>query len=169
MPVEVMARRGYDTLCYGPLKPVGLTDPHGCAFLHKCGAAAAGESGGAPCTIWSVSRTHLTFPEQRRVFRDPRTGECGIPTLWRHAPQHLPSLAGYAGTGLLRADGSERVLRRADDRRGRVHRIDRIRFLWQESTLPPRAWHGAGHFPDRDHDRRDGKLCQPGRHRDFPP
>lgn len=27
MPVEVMARRGYDTLCYGPLKPVGLTDP----------------------------------------------------------------------------------------------------------------------------------------------
>ena len=27
MPVEVMAKRGYDTLCYGPLKPVGLVDP----------------------------------------------------------------------------------------------------------------------------------------------
>ena len=27
MPVEVMARRGRDTLCYGPLKPVGLKDP----------------------------------------------------------------------------------------------------------------------------------------------
>ena len=28
MPVEVMARRGFDTLRYGPLKPVGLTDPN---------------------------------------------------------------------------------------------------------------------------------------------
>ena len=31
MPVEVMARRGHDTLCYGPLKPRGLKDPRtGC-------------------------------------------------------------------------------------------------------------------------------------------
>ena len=41
MPVEVMARRGEDTLRYGPMKPVGLRDPRtGREKLRRCAAAA---------------------------------------------------------------------------------------------------------------------------------
>ena len=67
MPVEVMARRGRDTLCYGPLKPRGLKDP---------------KTGREPFAVVQLRRdnrdgsvynlvgfqTHLRFPEQKRVF-----------------------------------------------------------------------------------------------------
>jgi len=67
MPIEVMARRGEDTIRFGPLKPVGLRDP---------------KSGIAPYAVVQLRRdntegtlynlvgfqTHLKFSEQRRVF-----------------------------------------------------------------------------------------------------
>ena len=67
MPVEVMARRGMDTLRYGPMKPVGLTDPR---------------TGGEPYAVLQLRQdnaaksvfnlvgfqTHLKFGEQKRVF-----------------------------------------------------------------------------------------------------
>ena len=67
MPVEIMARRGYETLLFGPLKPVGLPDP---------------KTGEEPFAVVQLRRenkegsmynlvgfqTHLTFPEQKRVF-----------------------------------------------------------------------------------------------------
>jgi methylenetetrahydrofolate--tRNA-(uracil-5-)-methyltransferase len=68
MPVEVMAKRGFDTLLFGPLKPVGLPDPR---------------TGKEPYAVVQLRQenldksmynlvgfqTHLTFEEQRRVFR----------------------------------------------------------------------------------------------------
>ncbi len=67
MPVEVMARRGEDTLRYGPLKPVGLPDPktgrdpYAVVQLRKDNAAG---------TVYNLVgfQTHLRFPEQKRVF-----------------------------------------------------------------------------------------------------
>ena len=67
MPVEVMAKRGYDTLRYGPMKPIGLPDP---------------KTGREPFAVVQLRRenvagtmynlvgfqTHLTFGEQKRVF-----------------------------------------------------------------------------------------------------
>ncbi|MDP4109083.1 MAG: methylenetetrahydrofolate--tRNA-(uracil(54)-C(5))-methyltransferase (FADH(2)-oxidizing) TrmFO, partial [Bacillota bacterium] len=67
MPVEVMARRGHDTLRFGPLKPVGLIDP---------------ATGKEPYAVLQLRRdnlsgslynmvgfqTHLRFPEQKRIF-----------------------------------------------------------------------------------------------------
>ncbi len=67
MPVEVMAKRGTDTIRFGPLKPVGLIDP---------------KTGKRPWAVLQLRKennyntmynlvgfqTHLTFPEQRRVF-----------------------------------------------------------------------------------------------------
>ncbi len=67
MPIEVMARRGHDTLLFGPLKPVGLEDP---------------KTGETPYAVVQLRRdnevgtmynlvgfqTHLKFPEQKRVF-----------------------------------------------------------------------------------------------------
>ena len=67
MPVEVMARRGEQTLCYGPLKPRGLRDP-------KTGqepfAVVQLRRDNAVGTIYNLVgfQTHLTWPEQKRVF-----------------------------------------------------------------------------------------------------
>ena len=68
MPVEVMARRGYETLRYGPLKPVGLIDPRvGKEFYAVVQLRKENKEG----TMYNLVgfQTHLTFPEQRRVFR----------------------------------------------------------------------------------------------------
>lgn len=68
LPIEVIARRGIDTLAYGPMKPVGLIDPR---------------TGGQPHAVVQLRRedregilhnmvgfqTKLTWPEQRRLFR----------------------------------------------------------------------------------------------------
>lgn len=67
MPVEVMARRGEDTLRYGPLKPVGLVDPR---TGRENYAVVQLRRDNAVGTIYNLVgfQTHLTFPEQRRVF-----------------------------------------------------------------------------------------------------
>ena len=67
MPVEVMARRGYDTLRYGPLKPVGLRDPETGKSKY---AVVQLRRDNAEGTVYNLVgfQTHLTFPEQRRVF-----------------------------------------------------------------------------------------------------
>ena len=67
MPVEVMARRGRDTLRFGPLKPVGLVDP-------KTGkepyAVVQLRQDNAAKSVFNLVgfQTHLKFPEQKRVF-----------------------------------------------------------------------------------------------------
>ena len=67
MPVEVMARRGFETLRYGPLKPVGLTDP-------KTGrepyAVVQLRQDNAAKSVFNLVgfQTHLKFGEQKRVF-----------------------------------------------------------------------------------------------------
>ena len=68
MPVEVMARRGYDTLRYGPMKPVGLTDPRTGKEYY---AVVQLRQDNAEKTMYNIVgfQTHLTFEEQRRVFR----------------------------------------------------------------------------------------------------
>ena len=68
MPVEVMAKRGYDTLCYGPLKPVGLVDPR---TQKESFAVVQLRKENKEGTMYNIVgfQTHLTFPEQRRVFR----------------------------------------------------------------------------------------------------
>jgi len=67
MPVEVMARRGEDTLRYGPLKPVGLIDPRSGRENY---AVVQLRRDNAVGTIYNIVgfQTHLTFSEQKRVF-----------------------------------------------------------------------------------------------------
>ena len=67
MPVEVMARRGFDTLRYGPMKPVGLRDPH---TGREAYAIVQLRQDNADGTLYNLVgfQTHLAFPEQRRVF-----------------------------------------------------------------------------------------------------
>ena len=68
MPVEVMAKRGYETLCYGPLKPVGLIDPRVGTESYAVVQLRKENREGTMFNLVGF-QTHLTFPEQRRVFR----------------------------------------------------------------------------------------------------
>ena len=67
MPVEVMARRGFETLRYGPLKPVGLRDPRTGAEPY---AVVQLRQDNAEKTVFNMVgfQTHLKFGEQKRVF-----------------------------------------------------------------------------------------------------
>ena len=67
MPVEVMARRGQDTLRYGPLKPVGLVDPN--TGKEPYAVVQLRQDNAAKSVFNLVGfQTHLKFPEQKRVF-----------------------------------------------------------------------------------------------------
>ncbi len=67
MPVEVMARRGVDTLRYGPLRPVGLQDP---ATGHRPYANVQLRQENRKKTLYNLVgfQTNLKFKEQKRVF-----------------------------------------------------------------------------------------------------
>ncbi|MBR6633058.1 MAG: methylenetetrahydrofolate--tRNA-(uracil(54)-C(5))-methyltransferase (FADH(2)-oxidizing) TrmFO [Clostridia bacterium] len=67
MPVEVMASRGYETLLFGPMKPVGLIDPK---TEKEPFAVVQLRQDNTEGTMYNIVgfQTHLTFPEQKRVF-----------------------------------------------------------------------------------------------------
>ena len=67
MPVEVMDRRGHDTLLYGPLKSRGLDDPRTGRWPY---AVVQLRRDNADGTVYNLVgfQTHLKFPEQKRVF-----------------------------------------------------------------------------------------------------
>ena len=67
MPVEVMARRGHATLCYGPLKPRGLKDPRTGREPYAVVQLRRDNAQGSVYNLVGF-QTHLRFPEQRRVF-----------------------------------------------------------------------------------------------------
>lgn len=67
MPVEVMARRGEDTLRYGPMKPVGIRHPETGEEFYAIVQLRRENERGSMFNIVGF-QTHLTWPEQRRVF-----------------------------------------------------------------------------------------------------
>jgi methylenetetrahydrofolate--tRNA-(uracil-5-)-methyltransferase len=68
MPVEEMARRGHDTLRFGPMKPVGLRDPRTGKRPYAVVQLRMEDRGGR---MWNLVgfQTRLRYPEQQRVFR----------------------------------------------------------------------------------------------------
>lgn len=67
MPVEVMAKRGENTLLFGPLKPVGLDNPHS---TEKPYAVVQLRQDNSAASLYNLVgfQTNLKFPEQKRVF-----------------------------------------------------------------------------------------------------
>ena len=68
MPAEEMARRGRETLRFGPMKPVGLTDPRTGREAYAVVQLRMEDRGGR---MWNLVgfQTRLRYPEQQRVFR----------------------------------------------------------------------------------------------------
>jgi len=67
MPIEVMARRGFETMRYGPMKPVGLNHPETGEEYYAVLQLRADNGDGTMFNLVGF-QTHLTFPEQKRVF-----------------------------------------------------------------------------------------------------
>ena len=67
MPIEVMAQRGHDTIRFGPMKPVGLTDP---LTGHRPWAVVQLRKENSSGQLYNLVgfQTNLKFPEQKRVF-----------------------------------------------------------------------------------------------------
>jgi methylenetetrahydrofolate--tRNA-(uracil-5-)-methyltransferase len=68
MPIEEMARRGRDTLAFGPMRPVGLIDPRDGKRPHACVQLRQDDAEGRLFNMVGF-QTKMTYPEQRRVFR----------------------------------------------------------------------------------------------------
>jgi methylenetetrahydrofolate--tRNA-(uracil-5-)-methyltransferase len=68
MPIEEMARRGRDTLAFGPMRPVGLVDPRTGARPFAVVQLRQDDAEGRLFNIVGF-QTKMTYPEQRRVFR----------------------------------------------------------------------------------------------------
>ncbi len=68
MPIEEMARRGPETLAFGPMRPVGLTDPRS---GRRPFAVVQLRQDDAEATLYNLVgfQTKMTYPEQRRVLR----------------------------------------------------------------------------------------------------
>lgn len=68
MPIEIMAKRGMDSIRFGPLKPVGITNPHD---TNKPYAVVQLRKENNNATMYNMVgfQTNLTFTEQKRVFR----------------------------------------------------------------------------------------------------
>jgi methylenetetrahydrofolate--tRNA-(uracil-5-)-methyltransferase len=120
MPIEVMAARGVDTLRYGPMKPVGLDNPHWATAEHPNGrwphAVVQLRQDNALGTLWNMVgfQTKLKHAEQVRLFRT-------IPGLERAEFARLGGL--HRNTFL----NSPLVL----DRQLRLRAAPRIRFAGQ--------------------------------------
>ena len=113
MPIEVMARRGEDTIRYGPLKPVGLMDPKTGKTPYAVVQLRRDNAEGSLYNLVGF-QTHLRFPEQKRVF------------------SMIPALreANYARYGTMHRNtyiDSPRLL----DRYNRLKSDPRIRFAGQ--------------------------------------
>ena len=67
LPIEVMAGRGRDVLAFGPMKPVGLSDPRTSQRPHAVVQLRREDRAG---TAWNLVgfQTRLTWPEQKRIF-----------------------------------------------------------------------------------------------------
>jgi len=67
VPIEVLAKKGKDTMRFGPLKPVGLTNPHDNSRPYAVVQLRQDNSDG---TLYNIVgfQTHLKFGEQKRVF-----------------------------------------------------------------------------------------------------
>jgi methylenetetrahydrofolate--tRNA-(uracil-5-)-methyltransferase len=138
LPIEETARRGKDTLAFGPMKPSGLTDPRTGRRPH---AVAQLRQENREATLYNIVgfQTKMTYPEQKRVFAQipglrqaefVRFGSLHrntfidsprhlLPTLqWRDDPRiffagQITGVEGYmesAATGLLAGINSARVL-----------------------------------------------------------
>jgi len=68
LPVEIIAERGSGSLAFGPMRPIGLNNPHTDRHCHAVLQLRQDNLAGSLYNLVGF-QTNLTFPEQKRVFR----------------------------------------------------------------------------------------------------
>ncbi len=97
MPIEVIASRGPETLRFGPMKPVGLTDPRTGERAHAVVQLRQDNTLG---TLYNIVgfQTKMRHGAQTEVFRSiPGLKKAEFARAWRAAPQHLHQRAAPVG------------------------------------------------------------------------
>jgi hypothetical protein len=92
LPIEELARRGEDTMRFGPMKPVGLTPPDG-SRPYAVVQLRPGESGEDPVQPGRIP-VALKWPDQRRVLRTIPGSSAPSSCARARSPQHLHKRAG---------------------------------------------------------------------------
>ena len=123
LPIEVMAQRGRETLRYGPMKPIGLTDPRDPNV--KPYAVVQLRQDNALGTLFNMVgfQTKLRHGEQTRVFRTiPGLEDAEFARTRRIASQHLSELAEFARPEIAAEALAAPAFRRSDHRLRRLCR-----------------------------------------------
>jgi methylenetetrahydrofolate--tRNA-(uracil-5-)-methyltransferase len=95
LPIEEIARRGRDTLRFGPMKPVGLKDPR-TGRIPYAAVQLRQENLRADSYNLVGFQNHLKFGEQARVLRlIPGLETTLLPPLWTNPSQHLHQLSRF--------------------------------------------------------------------------
>ena len=177
LPIEVMASRGIDTLRYGPMKPVGLTNPHTGGRSH---AIVQLRQDNALGTLYNLVgfQTKMKYADQTRVFRMiPGLENAEFARLGGHAPQHLPEQPEAAGPRVAPEGHAAPALRRSGDRRGGLCGVRRHRpadgtvrggRAGRTAIGYPASHHGAWR-PAEPHHRRGRSRDLPADERQFRP
>ena len=121
LPVEIIAERGEDSLAFGPMRPIGLMNPHDGSRAYAVLQLRQDNLAGSLYNMVGF-QTNLTFPEQKRVFRM-------IPGLEnaefeRYGQMHRNTFIASPlapSTHLAAAPARRSVFRRPDHRRGRLY------------------------------------------------
>jgi hypothetical protein len=105
MPIEEMARRGRDTLAFGPMRPVGLTDPRPAAAVRGRAGAPGQRRGDAlqPRRLPDEDDVPGTARVLRMIPASPR----GVRAPREPAPQHVHRFAAAARADLAAARGAD--------------------------------------------------------------
>ncbi len=117
LPIEVMAARGRETLRYGPMKPVGLTNPNDPTV--KPYAVVQLRQDNKLGTLYNMVgfQTKLKYGPQQQIFRTiPGLADGRIRPPRRAASQHLPEFAQAARRPVAVARPAAAAVRRTDDR-----------------------------------------------------
>ena len=118
LPIEIMAERGRDTLRFGPMKPVGLSNPH--EGGRRPYAVVQLRQDNALGTLWNMVgfQTKLKHAEQVRcAAHDPGSRECGVRAARRPASQYISRQSAAARSVVAPEGGAAIALRRPDHRR----------------------------------------------------
>ncbi len=117
LPIEVMAERGRETLRHGPMKPVGLTNPHQPDV--KAHAVVQLRRDNALGTLYNIvgfqTKMKIRCPD-RSIAHDPRPGGCAIRPSGGHSPQYLSQFTHPSGCRYASAQPTQYPLCRSDHR-----------------------------------------------------
>ena len=164
LPIEVMAERGEDTLAYGPMKPVGLTDPRTGKRPHAVVQLRHEDVAGTAYNLVGF-QTRLTWPEQKRIFRSlPGLADAEFLRMGQIHRNTFIDAPAAARRGPRAARRTAALVRRADHRRRGLRRVGRQRISGLAGHR--RAARGPALRPSAGGDRAGRAL--PARHRRGP-